>query len=35
MNTIKTYLDNVFAAFPQTENVQALKRDMQADMEEK
>ena len=35
MSTIKTYLDNVFAAFPQTEHVQALKRDMLADMEEK
>jgi len=35
MEIIKTYLDNVFAAFPQTENVHALKRDMLAGMEEK
>ena len=35
MNTIKTYLDNVFAAFPQTERVLGLKRDMLAGMEEK
>jgi len=35
MDTIKTYLDNVFAAFPKTERVQALKRDMLAGMEEK
>ena len=35
MDTIKTYLDNVFAAFPQTERVLALKRDMLAGMEEK
>ena len=35
MNTIATYLDNVFAAFPQTEHIQTLKRDMLAGMEEK
>ncbi|MCL2527706.1 MAG: permease prefix domain 1-containing protein [Defluviitaleaceae bacterium] len=35
MDTIKTYLDNVFAAFPQTDSVQTLKRDMLAGMEEK
>ena len=35
MNTIKTYLDNVFAAFPQTEEVRALRREMLASMEEK
>ena len=35
MDTIRTYLDNVFAAFPQTERVHALKRDMLAGMEEK
>jgi len=35
MGTIKTYLDNVFAAFPQSEAVAKLKREMLADMEEK
>jgi len=35
METIKTYIDNVFAAYPQTSEVQALKRDMLANMEEK
>ena len=35
METIKTYLDNVFAAYPQTNEVQTLKRDMLANMEEK
>ena len=35
METIKTYLDNVFAAYPQTNEVQNLKRDMLANMEEK
>jgi len=35
MDTIRTYLDNVFAAFPQTDRVQSLKRDMLAGMEEK
>jgi len=35
MDTIKTYLDNVFAAFKQTEQSIALKRDMLAGMEEK
>ena len=35
MDTIRTYLDNVFAAFQQTEQVQNLKHDMQASMEEK
>jgi len=35
MNAIQTYLDNVFAAFPQTSRVQALKAEMQAGMEEK
>ena len=35
MDTIKTYLDNVFASFPQTMRVQALKREMLDSMEEK
>jgi len=35
MEAVKTYINNVFAAFPQTSEVQALKRDMLADMEEK
>ena len=35
MEAIKTYLDNVFASFPQTERVMALKRDMLEGMEEK
>lgn len=35
MEIIKTYLDNVFAAFPQTDEIQTLKRDMRANMEEK
>ena len=35
MDNIKTYLDNAFAAFPQTQQIQALKRDMLANMEEK
>lgn len=35
MNTIKTYLDNVFAAFPKTEQVLTIKREMLASMEEK
>jgi len=35
MEAIKTYLDNVFAAYPQSNEVQALKRDMLANMEEK
>ena len=35
METIKTYIDNVFAAYPQTDEVQGLKRDMLANMEEK
>jgi len=35
MDAIKTYLDNIFAAFPQTERVRALKREMLAGMEEK
>ncbi|MCL2361123.1 MAG: permease prefix domain 1-containing protein [Defluviitaleaceae bacterium] len=35
MDTIKTYLDNVFAAFPQTNKVQTIKRDMLTGMEEK
>jgi len=35
MDTIKTYLDNVFAAFPQTDKVQTIKRDIFAGMEEK
>jgi len=35
MDTIKTYLDNVFAAFPKTDRVLALKRDMLSGMEEK
>ena len=35
MDTIKTYLDNVFTSFPQTEKVQALKLEMLDSMEEK
>ena len=35
MEAIRTYLDNVFAAFEQTERVKALKRDMLEGMEEK
>jgi len=35
MDAIKTYLDNVFAAFPRTEKAQALKLEMLANMEEK
>ena len=35
METIKTYLDNVFVAYPQTNEVKGLKRDMLAHMEEK
>jgi len=35
MDTIRTYLDNAFAAFPKTEKVQALKHEMLASMEEK
>jgi len=35
MDAIKTYVDNVFAAFAQTSEVLALKRDMLANMEEK
>lgn len=35
MDAIKTYLDNVFAAFPQTEQVAALKGEMLTSMEEK
>ncbi|MCL1866972.1 MAG: permease prefix domain 1-containing protein [Oscillospiraceae bacterium] len=35
METIKTYIDNVFAAFEQSERVSVLKRDMLAGMEEK
>ena len=35
MDAIKTYLDNVFAAFPQNERVKTLKREMLAGMEEK
>ena len=35
MDAIKTYLDNVFAAFPQTERVQALKQEMLDSMEDK
>jgi|GEM_PF-247120 len=35
MDVIKTYLDNVFAAFPQTEKLRALKGEMLAGMEEK
>ena len=35
MEVIKNYVDNVFAAYPQTTEVQALKRDMLASMEEK
>jgi uncharacterized membrane protein len=35
MDVIKTYLDNVFAAYPQTAEVQKMKRDILASMEEK
>ena len=35
MDAIRTYLDNVFAAFPETERVQVLKREMLYSMEEK
>jgi len=35
MEAIKTYVDNVFAAFPQSEEVKTLKREMLANMEEK
>jgi len=35
MEAIRTYIDNVFAAFPQTERVLSLKREMLAGMEEK
>jgi hypothetical protein len=35
MDAIKTYIDNVFAAFPQTERLLTLKRDMLSGMEEK
>ena len=35
MEAIKTYIDNVFTAFPQTERVKTLKREMLASMEEK
>lgn len=35
MDTIKTYLDNVFTAFPQTDRVLTIKREMLAGMEEK
>jgi len=35
MDAIRTYLDNVFAAFPQTSQVATLKAEMLADMEEK
>ncbi|MCL2197394.1 MAG: permease prefix domain 1-containing protein [Defluviitaleaceae bacterium] len=35
MEAIKTYLDNVFSAYPQTSEVQNLRHDMLANMEEK
>ena len=35
MDTIQTYLDNVFAAYPQNEKVQSLKREMLNGMIEK
>ena len=35
MDAIKTYLDNVFAAFPQTPEVMAMKREMLQSLEEK
>jgi hypothetical protein len=35
MEAIRTYIDNVFAAFPITERVMALKREMLVSMEEK
>ena len=35
MEAIKTYLDNVFAAFPQTERVQAMKQEMLENMVDK
>ena len=35
MDTIRTYLDNVFSAFPDTEKVRSMKREMLLGMEEK
>lgn len=35
MNTIQSYLDNMFASFPKTEAVLKLKRDLLENMEEK
>jgi len=35
MEVIKTYLDNVFAAYPQTHEMQRMKQNMLANMEEK
>jgi hypothetical protein len=35
MEVIKTYLDNVFAAYPQTDEIKRVKRDLSANMEEK
>jgi len=32
MDAIKTYLDNVFSAFPKTDRVQNMKREMLASM---
>ena len=35
VEAIKTYLDNVFAAYPKTDTILSLKQDMLANMEEK
>ena len=35
MEVIKTYINNVFSAYPQTSEIQALRQDMLANMEEK
>ncbi|MCL2873846.1 MAG: permease prefix domain 1-containing protein [Defluviitaleaceae bacterium] len=35
METIKTYLDNIFTAFPKNERTESLKRDILAGLEEK
>ena len=35
MDTIKTYVDNIFAAFPASEKVDSIKREMMNNMEEK
>jgi hypothetical protein len=35
MDVIKNYVENIFAAYPQTDEVQAIRKNMLADMEEK